>query len=72
MFTLQDPIAFSHRNDPLHKLRWDRNGSTGQVPILELKSFPRYDEGSFNFEPHEPRTSNEPQSLVEPRENFKF
>ena len=50
MFTLQDPIAFSHRNDPLHKLRWFRNGSTGQVPLLELKTFSRYDQGLFHFQ----------------------
>jgi len=39
VFTLQDPIAFFHRNDSLHKLRWDLNGSTDQVSLLELKSF---------------------------------
>ena len=75
MFTLQDPIAFSHRNDdPFHKLWWDRNGSTGQAPLLALKTFSRYDQGLFNFlsEPHEPRTSNEPQTLVVPRESCKF
>jgi len=44
VFTLQDLIAFSHRNDPLHKLRWDRNGSTGQVPLLEVKTLSRYDQ----------------------------
>jgi len=36
MFTLQDPTALSHCNDPLHKLRWDRNTSTGQAPLLKL------------------------------------
>jgi len=59
VFTLQDPTAFSHCNDPLHKLRWDRNGSTGQAPLLELKSVSRYDQGLFNFEMNlEPWTSN--------------
>ena len=32
MFTLQDPIAFSHRNDPLHNLRWNHNASQVRSP----------------------------------------
>ena len=35
----QDLIAISHRNDPLHKLRWDRNGSTVQAPLLDIDPF---------------------------------
>jgi len=42
---LTDLIRFSHHNDPHHKLRWDRNGSTGQAPLLELKTLCRYDQG---------------------------
>ena len=42
--------SFSQCNDPFEKLRWDRNASTGQVPLLELENMLGTTKVSGSFE----------------------
>ena len=58
---------------PSSQIARDRNGSTGQVPLLELKTFSRYDQGSSSFEVRGSWGSLKiKRKLVVPRESFKF